>query len=454
MKFERFMGRGAALWAAAAMAVSPGCVFYGRYAIHEYWLVFALMITAWGLAGLWKFGERKYLWATWAGVTLMVLTKETYFIHLGCFALTFACIWLLGSISPAADENGAPAAQQWTAQDMLVCALIFAGCVVFFYSGGGMDFPKNLREEGGLNGLYYTYAAWAKTGKTGNGHEKPFYYWVELFGIYEWPSCAGLLAALLSVWPKAPRFVRGVAIYGCGALAAYSIIPYKTPWCIVSLTWPFLLLFGWGIDWAIGKTKNAPVLPAIGVILCAANAGFAIWLNFFHYDDAKQKYVYVQTFRDVNKLMDPVNKLVALNPTNKNMVGNILLSSYHPLPWLLGDFTSIGYYEDDNTPTKMDADFLLVEDSRIDEIENAHCARKYFTAPLRLRDAQDESRLYLSVKKFQVVFPGRKPDFVPVPTAPAVPGTERRPVVTAPVTAPALMDSSPDSSGSSAPESK
>ena len=42
---------GAALWAAAAMAVSPGCVFYGRYAIHEYWLVFSLMLGAWGAQG-------------------------------------------------------------------------------------------------------------------------------------------------------------------------------------------------------------------------------------------------------------------------------------------------------------------------------------------------------------------------------------------------------------------
>ena len=53
IRFDRFIGRRAALWAAAAMAVSPGCIFYGRYAIHEYWLVFSLMLCAWGLAGLW-----------------------------------------------------------------------------------------------------------------------------------------------------------------------------------------------------------------------------------------------------------------------------------------------------------------------------------------------------------------------------------------------------------------
>ncbi len=32
---------------------------------------------------------------------------------------------------------------------------------------------------------------------------------------------------------------------------------------------------------------------------------------------------------------------------------------------------------------------------------------------LTLRDAQDPSKLFLRVKKFQSLFPGRKPDFVP-----------------------------------------
>src|SRR5271155_3416237 len=52
--FDRFVGRRTALFAAAAMAVSPGAVFYGRYAIHESWLVLFLLLTVWGAAGRWK----------------------------------------------------------------------------------------------------------------------------------------------------------------------------------------------------------------------------------------------------------------------------------------------------------------------------------------------------------------------------------------------------------------
>src|SRR3989442_561891 len=76
------------------IAVSPALVFYGRYAIHETWLVFFLMLAAWGWLGLRHFGEKKYLWATAAGLTGMIVTKETYFIHLVCFALALAFLKL------------------------------------------------------------------------------------------------------------------------------------------------------------------------------------------------------------------------------------------------------------------------------------------------------------------------------------------------------------------------
>ncbi|MGA3172671.1 MAG: flippase activity-associated protein Agl23 [Chthoniobacteraceae bacterium] len=411
LRFDRFIGRKAALWAAAAMAVSPGCVFYGRYAIHEYWLVFALMLCAWGLAGLWKFGEPKYLWALWVGLTLAVLTKETYIIHFGCAILAIACAWLLGRISPAAETGptGPTAPQKWTWRQMALGALLFVGLIIFFYSGTFMDWK-------GLKGLYLTFSAWAKTGSTGNGHEKAWYYWLKLFGLYEWPSCIGLLVALLCMLPRTPRFIRALSIYACGALAAYSIIHYKTPWCIVSLTWPFLLLFGYGVDLATQKFGKyaAAIANVIAATVLAVNLCDMVRLNYRRYTDAREPYVYVQTFNDVNKLMKPLDALIARNPANYQLIGNIVLDSYHPLPWLLGDFPNIGYYNDDDTPTTMDADFLIVEESRIDEVE-AGLHDRYFTEDFTLRDAQDPSMLFFSVKKFRSLFPGRKPGFVPKP---------------------------------------
>jgi uncharacterized protein (TIGR03663 family) len=478
IRFDRFIGRNAALWAAAAMAVSPGSVFYARYAIHEDWLVFSLMLIAWGLMGIWQSGERKYLWAVWIGVTGAVLTKETYIIHFAACALTIPCVVIIGLLNAEPDCKPLPP-QKWTALDMGLGGLMFIGAVLFFYSGCGMDIP-------GLWGLLTTFNAWFHTGQTGNGHEKVWFYWIKLFGRYEWPSCIGLAvtlpmllprsprwvcsvsALLAAVWlgwcgvikiaakhghylwhtwgevdvktevftrwltwpylllcaavlvavacaaPRVPRFVRALAIYGIGALTAYSIVHYKTPWCIVSLTWPFMLLFGYGVDCAMRKfQENATVLAGV---LLYGSACFMIFLNFYHYTDAHEMYVYVQTFPEINDVVNPIYKLAARDPGNYQISGNILLESYHPLPWLLDDFPNIGYYDDNTNPPKMDADFVMADLSRASDVES-QLHEPYYTEVMTLRDAQSPSKVYFNAKTFAGVFPGRRPEFRPKPEA-------------------------------------
>ncbi len=89
----------------------------------------------------------------------------------------------------------------------------------------------------------------------------------------------------------------------------------------------------------------------------------------------------------------------------------MIRSSVYPLPWILGDFPRIGYYEHGNLPSTLDADFLLVEQDRIKEVESKlHNA--YYTEPLTIRNYQDTSKLYLSAKIFKEFFPGRSPDFI------------------------------------------
>src|SRR5438132_9828461 len=83
LKFEILVGRNVARLAALAMAVSPGFIFYGRYSIHEVWLLFFSMIFLLGLLGLWKFGTNNSLWCVGLAVSGMILTKDPYIIHLG-----------------------------------------------------------------------------------------------------------------------------------------------------------------------------------------------------------------------------------------------------------------------------------------------------------------------------------------------------------------------------------
>jgi uncharacterized protein (TIGR03663 family) len=483
-RFDRFLPRRACLAAALALALSPAEVFYSRYAIHEAELALFLLLTTWGIGVLWQSGERKGLWATGLGISGMLLTKETYIIHLACFGLTILTLWVwdwicrwplrgrlceqraplpeasqrppteaasqrqgagreaVSARPPAEDPaperpaiyDPAPvlAPQRWTERDLAVLAGWCLFLVLFFYSGNFLDFRS-------LKGLYLTYAAWVKTGTQGNGHDKLWPYWLELMGKFEWPAAIGLLygvgACLFEFvnglmkkipgsralsWPG-----RFIAVYGAGALVAYSLVPYKTPWCIVTILWPFFLLFGIAIErlWSfLGRWAVAALcLPLLGATL-----GYTVWLNFYHFADEEvfvdvpwkgsvlisNSYVYVQTTTDLDKITEPLFEIVAQDPANYNMRGLILLSSYYPLPWVLGDFAHVAYYSDGNGSDTSQADFLMADSDRVEKIEPM-LKEPYFKESFRLRGGMEPSELYLRASKFQQIFPGRDPEFQP-----------------------------------------
>lgn len=234
LRFEPFAGRKVSRLAALAMAVSPGFVFYGRYAIHEVWLLLFSMLFVLGLLGLWKVGTRRYLWCVGVGISGMILTKETYIIHIGCAVIAAVVLWVSHKITPLPDLKRAR--RQWDFADLAIVVAVGLIAIVFFYSGTFLNLP-------GLRGLYGTFATWYQTGEKGNGHEKPWPYWLELTLRYEWPILIGFVLCLGCQFFRSFA-VRYLAIYGIGVLAAYSIVNYKTPWCIISIVWPLLFVFG------------------------------------------------------------------------------------------------------------------------------------------------------------------------------------------------------------------
>jgi len=92
------------------------------------------------------------------------------------------------------------------------------------------------------------------------------------------------------------------------------------------------------------------------------------------------------------------------------MIGHMIRTSSYPLPWILDDFPNVGYYEHDSLPGKLDADFLLVQQDRIKEVEDK-LQNAYFTDALTIRPYQDTSKVYFDAKRFKDFFPGRQPDF-------------------------------------------
>ena len=458
LKFEPLVGRSVSRFAALAMAVSPGFIFYGRYSIHEVWLQLFSMLFILGLLGLWKFGTASYLWCVGMGIAGMILTKETYIIHLGCALIAIPVVSVANALAPP--PGARRARSQWDYVDLAIVLATGTALVIFFYSGTFFHWS-------GVKGIYQAYTAWFATGSEGHGHEKPWYYWLKAMAPsfergradylgYELPAMAGLLLCLVALRLKNVS-LRYLAVYGVGTLIVYSYVHYKTPWCVISFLWPFLFMFGAAVL-LVPMKYDAITNSVLGVLLCAAIAvdlwhwkwvsseyawsfsfvlglailllvlrsrpavygllgvlltislGSAIWLNYFHYATDAEPYVYVQTYNDINKLTKPLLALAHRDPLKYQLTGHIIRTSAYPLPWILGDFVNVGYYEHENLPEKLDAAFLLVQEDKIKTVE-AKLHEAYYTDTLRIRAYQEPSKLYLNAKVFADFFPGRQPEF-------------------------------------------
>jgi uncharacterized protein (TIGR03663 family) len=441
-RFTRFFGRRVCSLAALAMTVSPGFLYYQRDAIHETWLVFFLILLFWGIYGLWQEGEKSYLWGIGMALTGMILTKETYVIHVACLLAAAPCALLLESASPSRRPlfipepelpgEGALAPrltnpdpslaaitrgmghQRWTWWDLAAVAATGVALILFFYSGNGFHWQ-------GVKGLVTAFAPWAHKAQVGEGHNKPWWYWFKLIGRDEAWAAFGLLACVRWLgFRDAPDWrLRFLAIYALGTLTAYCIIPYKTPWCIISFIWPFLFIgasaIGEVADITSWRHARRLASGAVGA-LTAASLFFAIKLNYFRPTSEKEDYVYVQTFPDVNKIVDPLLALARMDPRNYHLPGLILCGSAYPLPWMLGDFTDIGYYGGDSAPPDYHADFILAEPQRALRAEEGMDA-PYFRSRVLLRSSLTPLNLYLRASRFAALFPGRKPEFIPHPQA-------------------------------------
>ena len=490
LKYEPFVGRTISRLAALAMAVSPGFVFYGRYSIHEVWILFFTMLFLFGLFGLWKFGSVNYLWCAGMGFTGMILSKETYILHVLCAIIAvpvlalsnfllqrvssflqitkrrrgikfYLCRIIASTGEPLSDWR--PAAQTWDYVDLAVVIGTGIVLLVTFYSGFFFHWA-------GVKGLYQAYAPWFQTGSEGHGHEKPWYYWIALFARYEFPALVGLLVCVFALRFKTVT-VRYLAIYGVGTFMAYTIVKYKTPWCIISFIWPFLFTFGamlniaplrfkgvtyrwfglvliggllyavlysvttnwpstWDHAWPYWLAGSSGLLLLVLIdramteifagLLLLWSLGHCIWLNYFRCSTDTEPYVYVQTYNDIYKFTDPLVRLAHADPRAYQLVGHVIRASPYPLPWILGEFGRVGYYEKDNMPDQLDGDFLLVQEDKIKTVESK-LHDSYYTVPLTIRPYQDPSKAYFNAKIFSGFFPGKWPDFTGATPGPSPP---------------------------------
>jgi uncharacterized protein (TIGR03663 family) len=349
---RRSLGTVATLAAALMLAVSPGAVYLSCYFIHETLFVFFTLGIV--VAGL-RFYETRsptHLLLASASAALLFATKETAMISAGVLLIAFALTHLYRRLyrRTILHERAAPKTSAYSrfvsdlgGRTNLMISVAFAlavfiGLNVLFYS----SFFKNYQ---GIYDSLQTFAVWTRTGQTAHVHP-PYTYLIWLFR-QEGPILflAAIGAAIVVLKPK-NSLALFTALWAFGLIAAYSLIPYKTPWLVLNFVIPLALIAGYVVqviyEFDYGQFRLVAVVLVVAIGISTYQS---IDLNFINYDNDKPSYVYVyaHTKRRTLELVDQVEKIAKEEDGSRTGIA-IISPDYWPLPWYFRDFTRVGYY--------------------------------------------------------------------------------------------------------------
>ena len=147
-------------------------------------------------------------------------------------------------------------------------------------------------------------------------------------------------------------------------------------------------------------------MPLAAALSLLVSAALSVRLNFFQFTNEKEPYVYVQTYPEIETLTKPLLAMARKDPRYYHVRGQIVLDSYYPLPWMLGDFTQIGYYKKEEPPETYDADFIVAQENQAQQIES-ELVGDYYKRSFRLRDSQERMRGLFSQGHLRGVVQGR-----------------------------------------------
>jgi uncharacterized protein (TIGR03663 family) len=344
------VGLPSAAVAALLAAISPAMVYYSRYYIQETLLV-AFSFGA--LVSLCRYLRRPGVgWAVAVGasVGLMYATKETWVIAFGSMALAIAMAWTRerwrGVMPPRLDVRR-PGVH-----------LAAAGLMAIVVAG--LFFSSFLTHPGGIVDSVMTYRNYLVRAGGAEWHVQPWHYYFDLLlftrvdggPIWTEGLIVGLaVVGLRVVWKRAHipgadgKVLSILAGYTVIMAAAYAVIPYKTPWCLLGFLHGLVLLGGVGtIDlWARFRRPATRGLLAVCLLAAGAHLGWQAWAGSFRFAaDPRNPYVYAHTGTGVFDIARRVEAVAAVHPQRLGMPIEVISGeNLWPLPWYLRRFTAV-----------------------------------------------------------------------------------------------------------------
>jgi uncharacterized protein (TIGR03663 family) len=338
------LGRAGALWAAALTAVSPALVYYSRDYIAEMLLV---LFSFGAIVGGWRYlhgGTRgRFGWLVLAGasVGMMHASKETFVIALFAMAVAAALALALsnqGFRAPLA--RSLPALGAALAIGAVVSVLLFS------------SFLSNARGPLDSVATYAVYLGRASGRQDASWHVHPWWYYLGVLlwqGGAAWTQAPVLALALVGCVAAAARrglgeadasLVRFLGIYALVLLVIYSVLPYKTPWCVLGALQAMLLLGGVGAGVVLRAVRGRAVVVGLLLVVLVWMACQAWRASLVAYADTANPYAYVQTTDDVPALARRLEQVAGpALPIQVICPGN----DYWPLPWYLRGRAHVGW---------------------------------------------------------------------------------------------------------------
>jgi uncharacterized protein (TIGR03663 family) len=347
------------LLAGAALVASSLAAVY-RPQNFRIWLLLIIVSSIVVIQSLWHFDGRRSIYLILAALSagLLFASKETALVSVTVLglALVTTSVYLklrrkgLAKKKRRQYGSGAPVDAGWLSstieriggwQHLGLLLLVFFALFVFvnvlFYS----SFFTNAK---GVGDSLQTYMIWAKTGK--QEHVHPVYQHLVWLIMEESPVLIlGVVGAFLAVVRANNRFGLFAAQWAFGLLAAYSLVPYKTPWLLLNFIVPLAVAGGYAVNefysWNRGEEKFVwAVMLAAAVIM-----GYQTFqLNFRHYDDENYVYVYGHTYREFLPMVTEIKRIGQQTNLKEELDIAVLSPDYWPLPWYLREYHRVGYY--------------------------------------------------------------------------------------------------------------
>ncbi len=363
----------------ALMAFSPALAYYSRYYIQEPLLV---TFTSCALACGWRsYRNPKMIWALATGIFagLMLATKESSLISLFAFGAALMVCWIT-----ALRSRGAISFNLKTPQTIRLglTALISAALISAVFYSSFLTNPSGIADAI-ISPFVYSLES---------GHEKPFYYYMALLtglkgglGILAGEGAVVLIALSAAFigfrrnWLMTPngQLRRFLASFTLILFIIYSLIPYKTPWLVLSLLLGLALLAGSGLQALYDRYPKSLARVGISTLLIIALALLlrGVYLTNFRFSaDPRNPYAYVHPNTDVLKIEERLNGLAEVSPNGPRLSIKVISEEYWPLPWYLRHYENSGYWND--IPEAPDASVIIVS-AKLQQNLETRISQKY-----------------------------------------------------------------------------